>query len=106
MGALLTQRGGAANSREPAFLVGSSVGGKIRRMSFQDELRAEALRAKANHPGFDRAIDPIVEDFQARKVKGEFENWDWYMIAEEFHSAVGRKCAKRRLFKSSKRGRK
>ena len=75
-------------------------------MSFEDELRTEALRAKANHPGFDHAIDKIVKDFQDRKGTGEFEKWYWNMIAEEFHTAVGRKCVKRRPFKSSKRGRK
>jgi hypothetical protein len=58
-------------------------------MSFEDELRTEALRAKANHPGFDHAIEKIVEDFQARQAKGEFEQWYWNMIAEEFHTAVG-----------------
>ena len=73
-------------------------------MSFEDELRTEALRAKANHPGFDRMIDKISEDFQVRKAKGEFEKWYWDMIAEEFHKAVSRKCIKRRPFKSSKRG--
>jgi hypothetical protein len=75
-------------------------------MSFEDELRTEALRAKANHPGFDRTIDKIVEDFRARQAKGEFEKWDWNMIAEDFHTAVRRKCVRTRPFKSSKRGRK
>jgi hypothetical protein len=73
-------------------------------MSFEDELRKEALRAKVKYPGFDHAIDKVVEDFQARKADGEFEIWYWGMIAEEFHNAVSRKCIKRRPFKSSKRG--
>jgi hypothetical protein len=42
-------------------------------MNFEDELRAEALRAKADHPGFDHAIDKIVKDFHARQAKDEFE---------------------------------
>jgi hypothetical protein len=73
-------------------------------MSFEDELRTEALRAKANHPGFDRVIDRIAEDFQNRKDKGEFEKWDWNMIMDDFLTAVGRKCVRTRPFKSSKRG--
>jgi len=72
-------------------------------MSFEDGLRTEVLRAKQAHPGFDWTTGKIAEDFQARKDKGEFEGWDWSMIAEDFHTAVKRKCVKRRPFKSSKR---
>lgn len=74
-------------------------------MSFEDGIRTEASRAKKAHPGFDRTIDRVTEDFRNRQAKGEFqEGWDWNMIAEEFHNAVSRKCVKSRPFKSSKRG--
>jgi len=59
-------------------------------MSFEDELRPKVLRAKANHPGFDHAIDKIVEDFHSRRDKGEFEKWTLDMIVDEFHTAVRR----------------
>lgn len=75
-------------------------------MSFEDGMRTEAIRAKADHPGFDRVIDKIVEDFQNRKDEGEFEKWDWNMIMDDFLTAVRRKCVRTRPFKSSKSGRK
>lgn len=75
-------------------------------MSFEDGMRAEVLRAKANHPGFDRVIDRIAADFQHRKDGDEFEKWDWNMIMDDFLTAIRRKCVRTRPFKSSKRGRK
>ncbi len=75
-------------------------------MSFEDGIRTEVLQAKANHPGFDRVIDRIAEDFQDRKDAGDFENWDWDMIVDDFLTAVRRKCVRTPPFRSSKRGRK
>lgn len=72
-------------------------------MSFEDGIRTEALRAKEKHPGFDKTIDRVKEEFSGRHADAEFKGWDWSMIAEEFHNAVDRKCVKRRPFKSSKR---
>jgi len=75
-------------------------------MSFEDEIRKTASLAKRNNPGFDRTIDKIVEDFQSRKDKGEFENWSLDMIMDDFLAAIRRMCVKRPPFKSSKRGHK
>ena len=75
-------------------------------MSFEDEIRKTASLARRNNPGFNRTIDKIVEDFQNRKDKGEFKNWDLGMITEDFLIAVSRKCVKVRPFKSSKSSRK
>lgn len=72
-------------------------------MSFEDGIRTEALRAKRKHPGFDRTIDRVTEEFKERHAAAEFQGWDWSMIAEEFHNAVEQKCIKRRPFKSDKR---
>ena len=75
-------------------------------MSFEDGMRTESIRAKANHPGFDRVIDKIVKDFQNRKDKGEFEQWDWNMIMDEFLTAIRQECVRTRPFKRRKRGHK
>ncbi len=72
-------------------------------MSFEEGIQTEAFRAKRNHPGFDKTIDRVTEDFKSRQVKGEFQGWDWSMISEDFHEAVQRKCVKTRPFKSDKR---
>jgi hypothetical protein len=73
-------------------------------MSFEHGIWTEALRAKSNHPGFDKTIDRVMEDFRTRQAKREFEGWDWNMIAEDFHKAVERKCVRVRSFQSGKRG--
>ena len=51
-------------------------------MSFENGIRTETSRAKKAHPGFDRTIDRVTEEFRTRQAKGEFqEGWDWNMIA-------------------------
>jgi hypothetical protein len=85
-------------------LVEVSSGGSQLLMSFEDGIRAEALRAKGRYPGFGSAIDKLLADFKARQVKGDFQKWDWDMITEAFHEAVKRKCVKTRPSKGRKRG--
>jgi hypothetical protein len=84
-------------------LVEVSTGGSLPLVSFEDGIRAEALRAKSRYPCFGSAIDKVLADFKARQVKGDFQEWDWNMITEEFHSALNRKCVKPRPSKVRKR---
>ena len=84
-------------------LVEVSSGGSQPLVSFEDGIRAEAIRANSRYPGFGSTIDKVQADFKARQVKGDFQGWDRNMITEEFHNAVNRKCVKPRPSKGRKR---